>query len=245
MPRADRLYGIGETKIMTIRPSLFDEMKRTDVSRRQGSESLFACLNRSAEREATTIRARLEMWFERFPVEARNDVRARFRKDDDRAHKGAVFELFIHELLTHLGCTVEVHPSVPSKGSRPDFLAHHGDGLFYVETTHVERSASPFARDPLEGDVVAKINSVSSASFHLYGQVEGQLTSALSREQVVRPFIELLAAHDPDEVQRVIDVAGAFAAPSRTIRSGSWSLQGWLAPMARENEATAGLDLSS
>ena len=224
---------------MTIRPALFDEMKRTVASRRQGSESLFAYLNRSADREATVVRARLDLWFERFPGEARNDVRARFRKDDDRAHKGAVFELFIHELLTHLGCTVEVHPSVPGRGSRPDFLAHHGDRLFYVETTYIEPSASPFARDILEEDAVAKINSLSSPNFRIFAQVEGKLSSALSREQVVRPFVELLAAHDPDEIQRVIDVAGPLAQPSRTIRSESWSLQGWLVPIAPEKRGGA------
>ncbi len=219
---------------MTIRAALFDEKKRTDASGRQQNEFLFSYLNRSADREATAIRARLEMWFGRFPVDARNDVRARFRKDDDRAHKGAVFELFIHELLTHLGCTVEVHPSVPGKGSRPDFLALHGDCSFYVETTYIEPSGSPFARHPLEEDVMAKINSLNSGNFNIFAQVEGKLLRALSREQVVQSFRELLAAHDPDEVQRMIDVAGPFAAPCRTIGCGSWRLQGWLKPIASE-----------
>ena len=223
---------------MTIRPSLFGEVKRTDASPRQGSESLFSYLNRSADRVATAVRTRLDMWFERFPVEACNDVRARFRKDDDRAHKGAVFELFIHELLTHLGCTVEVHPSVPGKGSRPDFLVHHEDCHFYVETTYIEPSTSPFARDPLEDDAVAKINSLHSPDFYLWAQVEGKLSSAPSREHVVRPFLELLAAHTPDDVQRAIDVGGPFAAPSRTVTYGSWSVQGWLVPIVPQKRSS-------
>ena len=223
---------------MTIRPSLFGEMNRTDTSPRQRSESLFSYLNRSADREATAVRARLDMWFKRFPFEACNDVRARFSKADDRAHKGAAFELFIHELLTQLGCTVEVHPSVPGKESRPDFLAHYEDCRFYVETTYIEPSTSPFARDPLEEDAVAKINSLPSPDFYLLTQVEGKLSSAPSREQVVRPFLELLAAHTPDDVQRAIDVGGPLAAPSRTVTHGSWSLQGWLVPIVPENRGS-------
>ena len=219
---------------MRIYPSLFDEMSRADASPRQRNESFSEYLNRSANHEATEIRARLESWFERFSVEAHDDVRGRFRADDDQAHQGAVFELFMHELLSHLGCTVEVHPSVVGTGSRPDFLARHGDCFFYVETKVIEPSASPFARNPLEEDAVARINELSSPHFHIVAQVEGRLSSALSREQIVRPFIDLLVAHDPDEVQRLVDRVGPFAAPSRTIESGSWRLQGWLIPIAPE-----------
>ena len=219
---------------MTIRPSLFDDIKRTDSSPRQHNEPFFTYLNRSAHREATKIRARLESWFRRFPVKARDDVRGRFRADDDQGHRGAIFELFIHELLTRLGCTVKAHPCVPGTGARPDFWARHEDCPFYVETKAIDLSSSPFARNPLEEDVVAKINSLSSPHFYIFTEVEGKLSTALSRKQVVQPFVDLLASHDPDEVQRMIDVAGPFAAPFRMIRSGSWHLTGWLKPIAPE-----------
>ena len=165
---------------MTIRQSLFDDIERTDENRKQHSESLFACLNRSARRKVTEIRNRLESWFERFPVEAQHDVRERFRVDDDRAHQGAVFELFMHELLFRLGCTVEVHPVVPSRESRPDFLAHHGDCRFYIETTVVDPKGSLSASRPLEEDVVTKINKLTSPHFYIWAEVDGELSSALS-----------------------------------------------------------------
>ena len=219
---------------MTTRFSLFDDIKRTDASPRQINEPFFTYLNRSAHREATEIRARLESWFRRFPVEAHDDVRGRFYAEDDRDHRGAIFELFIHELFTRLDCKVKAHPDVPGTSSRPDFLVRHGDFTFYVETKVAALSSSPFARNPLEEDVLAKINSLNSPHFHIFTQVEGRLSSAMSRKQVVQPFIELLAAHDPDEVQRQIDRSGPFAAPSRTIQSGAWSLTGWLEPIAPE-----------
>ena len=219
---------------MTIRPSLFDDMKRTDASSKQSNEPFFAYLNRSAHRDATDIRARLESWFEQFPVEAQDDVRGRFRADNDRAHQGAIFELFIYELLTRLDCTVKVHPNVPGTESRPDFLACHGNCSFYVEAKVVDPTSSPFAHNPLERDVVAKINTLTSPHFYIFTQVNGQLSNALSKKNVVQPFIDLLAAHDPDEVQRLIDRKGPFAAPSQTLKSGSWSLQGWLQPIAPE-----------
>ena len=92
---------------MTIHPPLFDDTKRTDARQQQIKESIFACLNRSARREIIEICGRLESWYERFPVEARDDLRGRFR-GDDHAHRGAFFELLIHEVLIRLDCIVEV-----------------------------------------------------------------------------------------------------------------------------------------
>ena len=219
---------------MTIRQSLFDDIERTDENRQQHSESLFTCLNRSARREVTEIRNRLESWFERFPIEAQHDVRERFRGDDDHAHQGAVFELLIHELLIRLDCRVEVHPDIPGTGSRPDFLARHGDCPFYIEATVVDPQGSLSASRPLEKDVVAKINELTSPHFYIFARVDGKLSRALSREQIVKPFADLLEAHDPDEVQRLIDVGGPNAAPSEKIEYGTWSLHGWLVPLPPE-----------
>ena len=217
---------------MTIRHSLFDDMKRTDARSRQPNEPFFAYLNRSADREATEIRGRLESWFGGFPVRARDDVRGRFREDDDRAHRGATFELLIHELLIRLNCTVEVHPKISGTGSRPDFLARYGDCPFYVEATVIDPKESPFACNPLEEDALAKINSLTSPYFYIFTKVNGKLLSAPTREQVVQPFTSLLDAYNPDEVQRLIDEGGLMAAPSRKIECGAWSLQGWLVPMS-------------
>ena len=213
---------------MTIRQSLFDHIERTDGNLKEHSESLFAYLNRSARREVTEIRDRLESWFERFPVEAQHDVRERFRGDDDHAHQGAVFELLMHELLTRLDCRVEVHPDIPGTGSRPDFLARHGDCPFYIEATVVDPKGSLSASRPLEEDAVAKINELTSPHFYIYARVDGELSSALSRPQVIEPFAKLLEDHDPDEVQRLIDERGPNAAPSEKIECGTWSLHGRL-----------------
>ena len=219
---------------MAVCSSLFDDMKRTDASPRQDEEPFLAYLNRSAHPDAAEIRARLESWFKRFPAEAQGDVFGRLRADEDKAYQGAVFELFIHELLTRLGCVVKAHPTIPDTEARPDFLAFCGNRCFYVEAKVVDPRTNPFACNPLEADVIAKINSLTSPEFHILAQVDGKLTRALAGYQVVQPFRDLLAACDPEEVQRLIDRGGPFAAPSAVIESGSWSLQGWLQPIVPE-----------
>ena len=98
----------------------------------------------------------------------------------------------------------------------------------------IDPRESPFARNPLEKDVVAKINELTSPHFYIFAEVRGKLSTSLSREKVTRSFAELLDAHDPDEIQRLIDREGSFAAPFKTIKSGSWSLKGWLEPIPPE-----------
>ena len=216
---------------MTICKTLFDDMERTDASEKRHDESVFACLNRSSRREVTEIRDRLESWFKNFPVEAQHDVRERFRGDNEHTFQGAVFELLMHELLIRLNCRVEVHPEIPTKGSRPDFLARHGNCSFYVEATVVDPKGSLSASRTLEEDVVAKINKLKSPHFYIWARVDGELSSALSRTQVIEPFEKLLNDHDPDEVQRLIDNSGPNAAPSAKIECGTWSLHGRLLPL--------------
>ena len=221
-------------RTMTSIPPLFDQIDRTDGDLQEQREPVFAFLNRSACPEIAEVRDRLQSWFERFPVEAQQDLRKRFRRDEDHAYQGAVFELLVHELLVRLGCTVEVHPEIPSTGSRPDFLARHGDCPFYIEATVVDPKRSLSASRPLEDDVVAKINQLESPHFCILARVEGELPRALSRRQVIEPFANLLRDHDPDEVQRCVDRAGPNAAPSARIECGTWSLVGRLEPIRRE-----------
>ena len=211
--------------------ALFDQLYRTQGDTKQRSESMLDSLNDSTRREITEIRDRLQSWFERLPAEARRDIRHRIRGDNDHARQGVVFELLIHELLVRLDCRVEVHPKIPSTQSRPDFLVRHGNSAFYVEATVVDPKGSLSASRPLEDDVVAKINEMKSPHFCIFARVEGELSRALSRRQVIEPFASLLTNHDPDDVQGLIDRGGPNAAPSAKIECGTWSLHGWLVPL--------------
>ena len=182
------------------------------------SESVSTFLNRSAHPKIIEVRDRLQSWFERFPVEARQDLRERFRRDDDHTYHGAVFELLVHELLVRLGCTVEVHPEIPGTGSRPDFLARHGDCPFYVEATVVNPKRSLSASRPLEDDVVAKINQLESLHFRILARVEGELPRALSRRQVIEPFANLLRG---PPIQMMSSVWSTWLGHMRHLLQGS------------------------
>ena len=60
--------------------------------------------------------------------------------------------------------------------------------------------------------------------------MEGTLKRTLGRGWVPSKFKKLLDAHDPKDVQSLIDKCGLYAAPSERIECGDWTLTGWLVP---------------
>jgi len=99
---------------VTSRLTLFDDIERWDHRHKRQTQSSFHFLNTSAWPASHNMRAALEQWFEDYPDDDKNDLRARFRKRDDN-HESAFFELFLYEVFRRLGLTPEVHPE-PSTG---------------------------------------------------------------------------------------------------------------------------------
>ena len=211
--------------------TLFDDTERKDLNEAPKDTSAFSVLNSYEWPDAALHRALLESWFERFPDEAKKDLRRRFRSNDDHTHESALFELFLHELLNQLGCEVVVHPEVPDSSGHPDFCVDYGTGSFYLEATTVGQQRGPFTRSANEEDVIRKLSQLTSPHFQIGVDLEGKLRRILSAKEVTRPFEELVADHHPDEVQRMIDEGGTYAAPCRRIEHGTWSLTGWLVPV--------------
>ena len=222
--------------------TLFDDIKRQDFNRVldepqrnvRYSESSFNYLNLYDSPDIIRIRNLLESSFNRFPLEAQNDLRKRLQSHDYEQHEGAFFELFLHELLTRLGCTiVDVHPKIAGAGTRPDFLVRHGDQCFYLEATMVGKRSGPFTLNLNEQDVINKLNKLKSSQFYIRVCMNvDKLSRTLGKKDVIRPFIELLKNQDPDKVQDLINTKGLDAAPCRKIEDGNWSLQGWLYPIS-------------
>ena len=118
-----------------VRAVLFSELQRTFEGPKPYAEPDYEYLDRSARIEAISIRETMEEWLARYPEPDRPDLVARFRSPDEVQHRGAAFELYLHELLSRLGYELTIHPPTPSKkDTRPDFLAkHESEGAFYVE----------------------------------------------------------------------------------------------------------------
>lgn len=54
--------------------------------------------------------------------------------DIDAQHQSAFWELYLHELFSRLGLTLEPHPEIQDSRNHPDFLVKEGDvAKFYLE----------------------------------------------------------------------------------------------------------------
>ena len=207
-----------------------DDLSRTDTTWKRRREPSFSFLNRAARPQFGRIRALIESWYEHFPAAARDDVRGRFRQNDERAHAGALFELFVHELLTRLGASVQVHPNIPGTTTHPDFRADFEGSPVYVEAVDSNPPSSLSASDPLEDEVLHAIDDLDSPKYFITVDTSGKLLTAPPHALVVRPFAELMASHDPDAVQRLVDAGDFQALPSHEVGHEAWQLRGTLVP---------------
>ena len=218
--------------------SLFEDIERTFDGYPDPGESTYSFLNRSAQPRIEHIRLLLDSWFEKVDPASRNELRAAFKQGNEQQHDGAFFELFLHEMLTRLGFSIDIHPNIEGVGSHPDFLARHPrEGRFYIEATVTGKRSGPFTRGANEQDVINDLNTLNSPHFHIRVNMEGTLSRTLAKKDVTRPFHELLNAYTAEEVRLMIKAGGRRAAPSRRIECGSWTLEGWLVPISAEGRS--------
>ena len=196
-------------------------MTRSDCRVKRYSEPVFDYVNTSARPRYGVLRDLLESWFARFPRDAQHDLRRRFRQRADAQHRGALLELYVHELLVRMGYGIEVHPGVEGVEKSPDFAAtRQGTRAFYVEATVALVPNDEAAAGAREAAVYDSLDRLESPDFFLHIQVRGQPASPPPGRSLARKLSRWLADLDyaPPEVTE-----GSLAGRP----SCSWSHDGW------------------
>jgi hypothetical protein len=117
---------------------IFSKKARTDSTPKGYSERLYRFYNRAAGDRWDAVREVMEAWFSRLDEDVQRMMVKRFQGDDDQ-FQAAWWELYLHESLLRMGFTVDYEPE-RDNGSRPDFLATHSLGHFYLEATTAQVS---------------------------------------------------------------------------------------------------------
>jgi hypothetical protein len=195
---------------------LFDDIERSDNSPAAYAEPEFSFLNRSARPAFGRIRHVLDDWFSRYSPEGRSDLCERFRSDIDAQHRGAFFELLLHELLLRLGCEVQLHPELgESSGQGPDFLVKSPTcGQFFTEavvaTDESDQKAAARAR---MNQVYDALNRMQSPDFFIGMELTGEPVTPPSAE-CMRSFLQKhLAGLNPDEMAARLEAQGPSGLP--------------------------------
>ena len=202
---------------------LFDKMDRDYTGPALYAEPMFNYLNRSARLECERIRNLLEQWFKYFPSEVQDELRARFRSKDDRQHLAAFFELYLHELLSKSGFSVEIHPTVSNRATHPDFkVLKYGNPLFYLEATLAALSDSDTSAKARENQVYDTLNRMKSPNFFIGVKVRGAPTTNPPGAKMRSFLKDKLSNLNPDVVAKQFEQGGLEALPH-----WDWEHDGW------------------
>lgn len=207
--------------------ALFDTIPRSELRPKYDSESDFEYHNRSARPGVVASRALMEEWFARYPDAHKRDLRGRFRSRSQSAHFGAFFELYLHELLLRMGCSVQVHPEIAHTRSHPDFLVVDPGGIrLYVEAT---LASAPGNKDEAAGRrtgvVYDCLNEMDSPNFFLGVRAVGSASSPPSAALLRRDLQNWLSSLDPDHIAELYQTARRAEVPRYSWRHDGWDLE--------------------
>jgi hypothetical protein len=181
---------------------LFDDIPRPDMDVPDQHETAFAYLNRSGRAEATRVRQLVEEWLTHYPAHDRDTLIARLRSAIDDQHRGAFFELFVHELLLARGHQIlEIEPKLRHTPKSPDFLVQTKEGhRLYLECVLATgRSQQEVAAQARLNQALTALDRTPSPRHFLHLTVHGVPTAPISIKamtKAVRAWIDTLPDDD-------------------------------------------------
>jgi hypothetical protein len=203
---------------------VFDEVIRTETRPSGDVEPLFQFLNRVCGSYWDQVREVIERWFSRLPVDARGDLRARIRDNDDRNAHSALWELYLHEMLIGSRCEVKCHPDLPGRSRKPDFFATKNEESFYVEARRISTPDNEVSSENRLRSIYDAINTMDSRNFFLQLTLKSEGTEAPSVRKLKTELAKWLQDLDPDEVITAYNGQGIEGLPGYSWEDRGWSI---------------------
>jgi hypothetical protein len=190
---------------------LFDEIGGTETRPKNERESIYRYYNSSARAPVAAARDVLQGWFDSFPFEAKADLLGRFKSPIDSQHRAAFWELYLHELFSGLGYTLEPHPTLPDSPKHPDFLVKSGAiAQFYLEAVVAGLPSSEEAgADARLAEILDLVNKMETPGYFLEVQHRGTPTSAPPVRELREGLQDWLSSLDMNTVGE-LSTAGKF-----------------------------------
>jgi hypothetical protein len=217
---------------------IFDDIEREYDGVATHREDEYYFLNRSARPAAAKVRALLEEWSTAYPETERSLIKTRLKSE----FHSVFFELFVHAMLRHLGCTVDAHPELNlPKQTKPDFLATFPSG----EKVIIECCYPTDRRGPSKADqarlnaLIDEINQVYSPDLCLHLNEVSGLDVRQPSTRRLRAFIqEQINRLDADELLQTAQQSGYGAMPSWDYRDREFSLKFSIWPKSPETRGS-------
>ncbi|WKB81887.1 hypothetical protein QYR09_02350 [Cellulophaga lytica] len=218
---------------------LFEDKIRTDKKPAKYNDNTYDFFDRSDSEKGKVIRGVLNDWFDNYPQVEKSEFKKRFRKE----FSSSLYELFIHELFTKQGFTLESHPILKNSSNRPDFLAK-GNGIeFYIEVKEAtDKTDAERAFENKTNQIYDIVNQTDSPNFWL--QIEKlnfKTDQQPSAKKIVRYLENKLPEHNPDLVLDNLNRLGINGIPFISFEDQNLSMIIKLMPKSKEIRGTKGL----
>jgi len=218
--------------------SLFSEGPRTRTGPSRYDESEYHSLDRSARAYAAEVRAALDGWFYELPGYARPSIRRKFASRETPVHRGALLELYLHEMFRRLELEIDLDVGREDAAHRrPDFLLEPNGNRTWVEATAV-LGADVFtaAERGRVQQLYDLLNRCRDRRFFLLVEIEEAGSATLGRKQILDPIEQWLARLDPAQLRRAID-QGANP-PERQLTPADWVITIGATPVRQDMPLT-------
>lgn len=222
---------------------LFSDITRTDLAPAKYAERSFAYLEHSARPQMQRTRDLLEDWFSHYPESHKSDLKRRFETRVESQFLSAFFELYLHELLLQLGCSVELPPQGPLQSRRPDFLVHSQNGPdHYVEAVLADKNSSKdAARQAMVEQVFDAINRIDSPNFFVDISVTGAPSTQPPARKIRARVENWLRSFDPDTVRNQYERGGLAALPLLHEAHEGWKIHFRAFPKSQDVRGKPGI----
>lgn len=206
--------------------TVFDKINRSDTRAARYTDSHFHYLNYSAREAAQMIRNTIENWFLSFPNNCKDELRARFRSNNDTHFLSAYFELYLYSLLKKLECKIEIHPSIQTVGTKPDFLVYEDEKeTWFLEATLTkDQSDEKEAAEARKRVVYDSINKLDNSDFFIGMDLKGDPETPPPGKRI-RSFLNgYLRELDVDVLRDKLNTEGFDSMPRWSFEHEGWRI---------------------
>ena len=186
--------------------SVFSEQPQMHDRPGQDGESLYEFVAYSSRPQVIEYRNLIKDSISAYPATHREALEKRLKSKEDRQHRSAYFELFLHELLRGMCDRIEVEGKIENTSKQADFVLHYADGSA-IEIEAMSIHDTRFTSDPNIEKVNQWIREIKSADFEIRFKrrfVNAKLSRTPSKRDIQKWVREGLGKYSWDEANELV-----------------------------------------
>jgi hypothetical protein len=174
------------------------------------------------------VRDLLDDLISRYPDSEQGELIARIQSGSDEHFRSATFELFLHEALLKLGCSLIPHPELENDSkAKPDFLVTTPSGEeFYLEAVLAsERNEQNPVGEAIKASVFDYLNKHPHQSFMLEIDDDGDPETQPSAKKLLLHINKWLDSLEPDLLRKQMNAEGLGSIETLDWEHENWKVQ--------------------